>query len=116
LGDAPDVAADREMVQLAKELIERHASRYDPSDLEDRPETRLRAMIEAKLKGEGIEPGAATEPDRSNVVDLMAALKKSLAQAEGEPKAHAETSPATESQAKQKRAAGQAAKARRKRA
>jgi non-homologous end joining protein Ku len=38
------------LVQLAKE---RQTSRYDPSDLEDRCETRLRAMIEAKPKGEG---------------------------------------------------------------
>ncbi len=55
-------------------------------------------MIEAKLKGEGIETGAAAEPDRGNVVDLMAALKKSLAQAE--PKAEAETAPATTPPAK----------------
>jgi DNA end-binding protein Ku len=115
-GDAPDIAVDREMVQLAKELINRQTSNYDPADLEDRYETRLRAMIEAKLKGEGIETGAAAEPDRSNVVDLMAALKKSLAQIEGEPKAEAETAPATSPPAKQKRAAGQAAKAPRKRA
>jgi DNA end-binding protein Ku len=113
-GDAPDIAVDREMVQLAKELINRQTSNYDPADLEDRYETRLRAMIEAKLKGEGIETGAAAEPDRSNVVDLMAALKKSLAQAE--PKAEAETAPATTPPAKQERAAGKPAKAPRKRA
>jgi DNA end-binding protein Ku len=88
-GDAADIAVNREMVQLAKQLIERQTNRYDPSDLEDRYETRLRAMIEAKLKGEGIETGAAAEPDHGNVVDLMAALKKSVAQAEGEPKAEA---------------------------
>jgi DNA end-binding protein Ku len=115
-GDAADMAVDREMVQLAKELINRQTSSYDPSDLEDRYETRLRTMIEAKLKGEGIETGAVAEPDRSNVVDLMAALKKTLAQAEGEAKAEAETAPAATSSAKQKRAARQVAKAPRKRA
>jgi DNA end-binding protein Ku len=110
LGDAADIGVDREMVQLAKELINRQTSNYDPSDLEDRYETRLRAMIEAKLKGEGIETGAAAEPD------LMAALKKSLAQAEGEPKAGAGAAPAAAPPAKQKRAAGHPAKAPRKRA
>jgi hypothetical protein len=35
-------------------------------------------MIEAKLKGDGIEDEDAPELDPSNVVDLMAALKKSL--------------------------------------
>ena len=37
-------------------------------------------MIDAKLKGEGIEQSEPEEPDRTNVVDLMAALKKSLGQ------------------------------------
>jgi hypothetical protein len=35
-------------------------------------------VIDAKLKGEGIDISEPEEPDRSNVVDLMAALKKSL--------------------------------------
>jgi hypothetical protein len=37
-------------------------------DLEDRYETRLRAMIEAKLKGEGIE-AETPEVVTSNVID-----------------------------------------------
>jgi DNA end-binding protein Ku len=77
---ATDVKTDPAMVQLAKQLIERQIGRYDPSDLEDRYETRLRAMIDAKLKGEGIREDTIVEPDRSNVIDLMAALKRSLGQ------------------------------------
>ena len=79
LGDAAEIKTDPEMVALAKQLIERQTTTYDPSDLEDRYETRLRAMIDAKLKGEGIDLSEPAEPDRTNVVDLMAALKKSLA-------------------------------------
>jgi DNA end-binding protein Ku len=79
-GDGADVKIDPEMVQLAKLLIDRQTTKYDPSDLEDRYETRLRAMIDAKLKGEGIDISEPSEPDRSNVIDLMAALKKSLGQ------------------------------------
>jgi DNA end-binding protein Ku len=76
-----DSKIDPAMVQLAKQLIGRQSGRYDPSDLEDRYETRLRALIDAKLKGEGIEEeDEAEQPDRGNVVDLMAALKKSLGQ------------------------------------
>jgi non-homologous end joining protein Ku len=37
-------------------------------------------MIEAKLKGEGIREDAVAAPDRGNVIDLMAALKRSLGQ------------------------------------
>ena len=69
------------MVALAKQLIDRQTTKYDPSDLEDRYETRLRDMIDAKLKGEGIDLSEPAEPERTNVIDLMAALKKSL----GEP-------------------------------
>jgi DNA end-binding protein Ku len=79
---AADIKTDPTMVQLAKQLIERQSGLYDPSDLEDRYENRLRAMIEAKLKGEGIEDveADADQADRGNVIDLMAALKKSIGQ------------------------------------
>jgi len=75
----PDGKPDPDMVELATQLIGRQAGRYDPADVEDRYEARLRAVIEAKLQGEGITADAE-EPDRGNVIDLMAALKKSLGQ------------------------------------
>jgi DNA end-binding protein Ku len=78
--DLPGTKPDPDMIQLAIQLIERQTGRYDPADSEDRYETRLRAVIEAKLKGEGIEAEAAEEADRGNVVDLMSALRKSLGQ------------------------------------
>jgi DNA end-binding protein Ku len=84
--DAAKLKTDPDMVNLATQLIERQAGRYDPADLEDRYEIRLRAMIDAKLKGEGIDTADAPE-ERGNVIDLMAALKKSLGQAVDEPKA-----------------------------
>ena len=79
------IKIDPEMVQLATQLVQQQSGNYDSADLEDRYETRLRAMIDAKLKGEGIdleaeEPVAST----SNVVDLMSALKKSLRQSPAE--------------------------------
>jgi DNA end-binding protein Ku len=59
-------------------------------------------MIDAKLKGEGIDLSEPTEPDRTNVVDLMAALEKSLGEpAAGEPVAKETAKPAS----KPKRAA-----------
>ena len=82
--DLAGIKTDPEMVQLATQLVQRQSGKYDSADLEDRYETRLRAMIDAKLKGEGIELSEPEEPDRTNVVDLMAALKKSLGQARGE--------------------------------
>jgi DNA end-binding protein Ku len=74
-----NVQSDPEMVQLAVQLIDRQTGKYDPSDVEDKYETRLRAMIDAKLAGKGVEPKREEVPE-SNVIDLMAALKKSLGQ------------------------------------
>jgi DNA end-binding protein Ku len=67
-------------VKLARQLIERQEGKFEPADTEDRYETRLREVIEAKLKGEGIEPETPTESRGDNVIDLMAALKRSLGQ------------------------------------
>ena len=73
-------------MQLASQLVQRQSGQYDAADLEDRIETRLRAMIEAKLKCEGIDSGEPGVPERTNVVDLMAALKNSLGQAADDEK------------------------------
>ena len=75
------IKVDPEMVELATQLVQRQAGKYDASDLEDRYETRLRALIDAKLKGEGLEAAEEPQVATGNVVDLMAALKKSLGQA-----------------------------------
>jgi DNA end-binding protein Ku len=99
------IKIDPEMVQLATQLVQRQSGKYDSADLEDRYETRLRAMIEAKLKGEGVELIEPAEPNRTNVVDLMAALKKSLGQAaeEEKPPPASKKAKATPSQAATKR-------------
>ena len=76
---ARDVA-EPDMVALAKQLIKRQAGTYDPADVEDRYETRMRAVIDAKLQGQGLTPETAPAVRQSNVIDLMAALKKSLGQ------------------------------------
>jgi DNA end-binding protein Ku len=79
------IKTDPEMVQLATQLVQRQAGKYDAADLEDRYESRLRALLDAKLKGEGIDTEAdAPVSSTSNVIDLMAALKKSLGQAPAE--------------------------------
>jgi DNA end-binding protein Ku len=82
--DLHALKSDPEMIKLAKQLIDRQSGRYDPADAEDRYETRLRAVIAAKLEGEGIAP-AEEAPERDNVIDLMAALRQSLGQSADKP-------------------------------
>lgn len=83
--DIPAQKPDPDMVGLATQLIDRQTGTYDQSDAEDRYEARLRELIEAKLKGEGLSQEPEPEADRGNVIDLMAALKQSLADAKGAP-------------------------------
>jgi DNA end-binding protein Ku len=104
--------SDPEMVKLAVQLIDRQTGRYDPSDVEDQYETRLRAMLDAKLKGEGIDREQPAAEDRGNVIDIMAALKKSLGQSP--EKLPAKEKPA--GKAPEKGSPAQAAKTSRKRA
>ncbi len=80
--------SDPEMVKLAVQLIDRQTSAYDPSDLEDRYETRLRAMLDAKAQGAEIQ-GTPPAPRTDNIIDLMAALRNSL---KGAPNRSVETS------------------------
>jgi len=92
----PDIEPDPEMVKLAIQLIDRQTGVYDPADVEDRYEARLRAVIDAKLKGEGLQPEEEQEADRGNVIDLMAALKQSLGQTvEQKPSTRTRAQPAS---------------------
>ena len=85
--EAARLKVDPEMVALAVQLINRQSAKYDAVDLEDRYETRLRAMIDAKIAG---LPLAEEEKpfSRGNVIDLVAALRKSIAESKAaEPRA-----------------------------
>jgi DNA end-binding protein Ku len=109
--DLPSGKSDPEMVKLATQLIERQTGKYDPADVEDRYEARLRDVIDAKLKGEGIETREEEEPDRGNVIDLMSALRKSLGNdKEGAASDDKPSSPAKKGPAPKKSAAKPGAK------
>jgi DNA end-binding protein Ku len=69
---------DAEMVAIAGTIIRQRIGNFDPSTYRDRYQEALQQLIEAKMKGVTIEPRAVPTP--SPVIDLMAALKRSLAQ------------------------------------
>jgi DNA end-binding protein Ku len=72
-------------IQLALQLIEQTASdRFRPEAYEDSVKTRVLAAIERKVQGEEIRAVAPAEP-AAQVIDLMDALKASLAAAEKAP-------------------------------
>ncbi len=78
--DIEEVKPEADMIALATQLIERQNGTFQAEDTEDRYESKLRAVIDAKLKGEGITQEEPPTSDRGNVIDLMAALKASLDQ------------------------------------
>jgi DNA end-binding protein Ku len=69
---------DAEMVAIAKAIIAQRTATFDPTTYRDRYQEALRQLIEAKMKGLPIKPRALSAPPP--VIDLMAALKRSLAQ------------------------------------
>ncbi|MGI4745743.1 MAG: Ku protein [Janthinobacterium lividum] len=80
--DISDAPADKEMVALAVQLIDRQTAKFQPGDMEDRYEARLREVIDAKLAGEDVQTPTEEAP-ADNVVDLMSALRKSLGETKG---------------------------------
>ena len=69
---------DAEMVAIAGAIIAQRTGSFDPTTYRDRYQEALRALIEAKLKSLPIKPREVITPPP--VIDLMAALKRSLAQ------------------------------------
>ena len=78
--DIGDTKPEPELLELAEALIDRKAAKFDPSKFHDRYVDALRDLIEKKRKGKTIATDDQDDaPKRgSNVIDLMAALKKSI--------------------------------------
>lgn len=103
------IKVDPEMVKLAVQLVDRQAGAYDPADLEDRYETRLRALVEAKIAGHTPAEAAEAVPSTSNVIDLRAALMRSLGAAKSD-----EAAETTSARVAAEKAGGAAAKSKKK--
>lgn len=86
---SPEV--NEESLDLAKELIKRKTAKWQPEKFKDQYEDALRELIDAKLKHLPIPEEQKPAP-RSNVVDLMEALRRSVDPASGEKKPPARAS------------------------
>jgi DNA end-binding protein Ku len=73
---------DPDLLDLANTLIEKKSGEFDPSEFHNRYVDALKALIKEKIKRKGgkviQDPEEYKPPKGSNVIDLMAALKKSL--------------------------------------
>ncbi|HEX4736454.1 MAG TPA: Ku protein [Allosphingosinicella sp.] len=77
--DISDAKPDEELLDLAETLIDRKTGKFDASQYHDRYIEALRDLIEQKRKGKTIRAEEEETPAKgSNVIDLMAALKRSI--------------------------------------
>jgi DNA end-binding protein Ku len=108
--DIPEIKIDKEMLDLAKHIVQQKSGNFDPARFEDRYEKGLRELIERKAAGETIA-AAPKEVQAPNVINLMDALKRSLA-AERAERQSASAAPAKKAAAAKKPAAKSAGRAR----
>ena len=112
--DIGDTKPDEDMLDLASMLIEKKTGKFDASEFHNRYIDALKDLIKQKQKAKGEkviqDPDAdAPPPKGSNVIDLMAALKRSLESGGGgsakEEKPKARAKPAPRSKARPRTAA-----------
>jgi Ku protein len=82
LADIPSPRVTRDMVKLAEHILDTKATHFDPRKFKDEYENALKKLVKRKAGGKTIE---APEPEdrRSNVINLMDALKESVAHDKG---------------------------------
>ena len=102
-----DAKPDAELLDLATALIDKRTGEFDAGEYHNRYVDALHRLIDKKAKAKGKrvledveEPGAA--PAKSNVIDLMAALKASVEG--GKPAAEKKKAPAKKAAPARKRA------------
>lgn len=98
--DISDAKPDSAMIAIAEKIIEQQEGPFDPTQFVDRYEEALKALIAEKQKG--LKPVASKEPEDTNVVDLMSALRASLAGKDKAAKAKPAKSAAPKAPAKAK--------------
>ncbi len=80
--EIPDTKPDEDLLDLAETLIAKKTAAFDPQEFHDRYVDALKDLIQRKVKAKGRKivdtQDDDARPSGSNVVDLMAALKKSL--------------------------------------
>ncbi|WP_407116161.1 Ku protein [Bradyrhizobium sp. LMG 9283] len=80
--DIQQVKLTKDMLDLAKHIVNQKAGRFDPEKFEDHYESALVELINEKRAGKPITP--KERPAARNVVDLMEALRRSVGGAAAE--------------------------------
>ena len=76
--DAANIDVKPQEMQMARMLVETLAGDYDPDEFEDDYQEALEALVRAKLEGGEVKRTEPKEAGGGEVVDLLAALQKSV--------------------------------------
>ena len=76
--DATEHAAKPQELKMAKLLVETLAGDYDPDEFEDDYANAVEALVAAKLEGGEVKAPAEPKKSTGEVVDLLAALQRSV--------------------------------------
>jgi len=76
--DATEGQVRQQEVKMARMLVETLAGDYEPSEYEDDYAAAVEAIVKAKLEGGEVKQVATEEPKAGEVVDLLAALQRSV--------------------------------------
>jgi len=101
--DIQDVKVTKDMLDLARHIVEQKSGSFEPSKFEDHYEAALQELLEKKQKGQPIAASKKSGP--SNVINLMDALKASL-KSGGKPAPETKPAKTTKKTAKPRRKAG----------
>jgi DNA end-binding protein Ku len=77
IGETEDAAKPQEL-KMARMLVDTLAGDYDPDEFEDDYASAVEALVQAKLEGGEVKHAAPEEPKTGEVVDLLAALQRSV--------------------------------------
>jgi DNA end-binding protein Ku len=103
--DIQDVKITKEMLDLAKHIVETKSGHFEPDKFEDHYEAALQDLLEKKKNGLPI--AKADAPSKGNVINLMEALKASIkTTGKSEPAVVAKPSKPAKKAAKPKRKVG----------
>jgi DNA end-binding protein Ku len=72
-------------LKMARQLIQQLSGEFDPEQFADEYRARMEELVEQKVEGQEITVAAEPEEEPTKVVDLMEALKASVAEAKKKP-------------------------------
>jgi DNA end-binding protein Ku len=96
----PEGRVSAQEVKIAEQIIQSMAGPFEPKRYEDEYQKRLLELVESKSAGKSL-PAATPARKKARLIDLMQALKKSLANVDKKPARPAKKTHAASRQRKQ---------------